>query len=95
MSPDVAGLCVDHEDGFEALAKGVQLRPVTHPGKKIILLHCSQTKFQLFYITWLTGTTCARQETVTYMTTVRMRHFFNFTERLTAYEDCCTILVKI
>jgi hypothetical protein len=34
MSPDVAGLCVDHEDGFEALAEGVQLRSVTHPGEK-------------------------------------------------------------
>jgi hypothetical protein len=34
MSPDVAGLCVDHEDGFEALAEGVQLRSVAHPGEK-------------------------------------------------------------
>jgi hypothetical protein len=34
MSPDVAGLCVDHEDGFEALAEGVQLRSVTHPDEK-------------------------------------------------------------
>jgi hypothetical protein len=34
MSPDVAGLCVDHEDGFEALAEGVQLWSVTHPEKK-------------------------------------------------------------
>jgi hypothetical protein len=34
MSPDVAGLCVDHEDGFKALAEGVQLRSVTHPGEK-------------------------------------------------------------
>ena len=34
MCPDVSGLSMNHEDGLEALAEGVQLGPVTKPGTR-------------------------------------------------------------